>query len=58
MFARGQDAETIAGNLRIHPSTVLAHKRDIMEKLNIHSFTELLRYASKHGLAYGSLPND
>ncbi len=46
----GHPAKYIAGELEISRKTVDAHKRKIMEKLNIWSIAELTRYALREGI--------
>ncbi len=40
----------IADKLFISPSTVQAHRTHILEKLEVHSVIDLVRYAIRHGL--------
>jgi DNA-binding NarL/FixJ family response regulator len=48
--------EAIAKNLDISERTVEAHRTAIMRKLNVHSRTELIRFARTQGFTTGSHP--
>jgi DNA-binding NarL/FixJ family response regulator len=50
LLAEGLSTKDIAANLFISPKTVENHRANIMEKLNLHSTIELVRYAAKLGL--------
>lgn len=50
LLASGQPSKSIAMNLNISRKTVDAHKRNIMEKLNIWSIAELTQYAMREGI--------
>ena len=50
MVAEGRSTKDIAAELFISPKTVDNHRANIMEKLNLHSTIELVRYAAKLGL--------
>ncbi len=50
MLLQGQTNQTIAENLIITPSTVQAHRTHIMQKLNLETTIDLVRYAIRHGL--------
>ena len=41
----------IAGELGLSVSTVETHRKHIIEKLDLHSTAELVRYAIRHGIA-------
>lgn len=45
LIAEGNKNRQIAEILRIAPKTVEAHRTNLMSKLGIHSYTELVRYA-------------
>jgi two-component system, NarL family, response regulator NreC len=49
-IAEGQTNKEIAGGLRLSVYTVEAHRGRIMEKLNLHSAGELVRFAVRNGL--------
>ena len=50
LFAEGRSAKEIAGSLGISARTVEFHKYQMMEKLDLHSSAELVRFAVTHGL--------
>ncbi len=50
LIASGLPTKGIAAELRISRKTVDAHKRNIMEKLEMWSVAELTRYALKEGI--------
>jgi DNA-binding NarL/FixJ family response regulator len=50
MVAEGRSTREIAADLCISPKTVENHRSNIMEKLNLHSTLDLVRYAAKLGL--------
>ena len=50
LVAEGHTSIEIAGLLRMSPSTVDVHRRNIMRKLNLHSVAELTKYAIREGL--------
>jgi DNA-binding NarL/FixJ family response regulator len=50
LLAEGKSTKTIASKLHISIKTVEANRRQIMEKLNIHSIAELTKYAIREGL--------
>ncbi|MDY0045300.1 MAG: LuxR C-terminal-related transcriptional regulator [Syntrophales bacterium] len=50
MLAEGMSTKKIAYHLSISVKTVETHRRNIMEKLNIHSISELVKYAIREGL--------
>jgi two-component system response regulator NreC len=49
-LAEGANNEKIAGSLVISPKTVERHRENIMRKLNLHSRSELVRYAIRKGI--------
>ena len=49
-LAEGASNEEIAASLVISPKTVARHRENIMRKLNLHSRSELVRYAIKKGI--------
>ncbi len=49
-LAEGANNEKIAGALIISPKTVERHRENIMRKLNLHSRSELVRYAIRKGI--------
>ena len=50
LIAEGKSNREIAESLCLSVKTVMAHRANIMEKLDIHSRTELVRYAIRQGL--------
>jgi DNA-binding NarL/FixJ family response regulator len=50
LLSEGHTAKEIAAKLFISPKTVENHRTNIMEKLELHSSMELIRYAVKIGL--------
>lgn len=53
LVASGCTSAEIALHLNIKPATVVTHRRDLMQKLKLHSVAELTRYAIRHGLISG-----
>lgn len=51
LVAEGYTSAAIAEQLHIAPSTVEVHRRNIMQKLNLHNVAELTRYAISTGIA-------
>lgn len=49
-LAEGANNEEIATSLVISPKTVARHRENIMRKLNLHSHSELVRYAIRKGI--------
>jgi len=49
-LAEGSNNEEIATALVISPKTVARHRENIMRKLNLHSRSELVRYAIRKGI--------
>lgn len=49
MIARGYTNKEIAGQLNISVKTVESHKSNLMEKLELRSRTEIVRYAVRQG---------
>jgi two-component system response regulator NreC len=50
LLAEGNTAKEIASLLDISVKTVIAHQTNIYEKLNIHSRTELIKFAIRRGI--------
>jgi two-component system, NarL family, response regulator NreC len=50
LIAEGKTNKEIAGKLNLSVYTVDSHRGKIMEKLNLHSTGELVRFAIKNGL--------
>ena len=49
-LAEGANNSEIAASLVISPKTVARHRENIMRKLNMHSRSELVRYAIRKGI--------
>jgi len=49
LIAEGYSNQEIAKRLVLSPSTVQTHRANIMSKLQLHSRTELVKYAIQHG---------
>jgi DNA-binding NarL/FixJ family response regulator len=50
LLAEGKSSKEIASVLEIAVATVETHRRQIMEKLNLHTIAELTKYAIREGL--------
>ncbi len=50
LLAQGKTAPDIANDLFISPRTVEVHRRNIMQKLELHNVVELTKYAIQTGL--------
>jgi two-component system NarL family response regulator len=50
LVANGLSSVEISRQLQIAPSTVEAHRRNVMRKLDLHSVADLTRYAVRAGL--------
>ena len=50
MVAEGYSRREIAARLSISPRTVEAHHAHVMQKLDLHTPTDLLRYALRRGI--------
>jgi two-component system NarL family response regulator len=50
LLTQGMSSPQISVELHIAPSTVDVHRRNIMEKLDLHSVAELTKYAIRTGL--------
>lgn len=50
LLAEGASNQQIAESLVISPKTVERHRENIMRKLNLHSRSELVRYAIRKGI--------
>ena len=51
-LADGASNQEIADVLSISPKTVARHRENLMRKLNLHSRTELVKYAIRKGIIY------
>ena len=50
LLAEGRSTKQIANNLNVSVKTVETHRRQVMEKLEIHSVAELTKNAEREGL--------
>jgi DNA-binding NarL/FixJ family response regulator len=50
MLVAGESVSVIADKLNLSVKTVSTHKSRIMQKMNLQSATEMIRYALEHGL--------
>jgi two-component system response regulator NreC len=50
LLAEGASNAEIAAGLNISPKTVARHRENIMAKLNLHTRTELVKYAIRKGI--------
>ena len=50
MIAEGKSVSDIAQRLSLSAKTVSTHKANLMQKLNLDTTGELIRYAIAHGL--------
>jgi DNA-binding NarL/FixJ family response regulator len=56
MLVRGLDNRAVANHLFISVNTVETHRARIMNKLEIHSLSDLIRFAARHGLLLEAAP--
>ena len=52
LLVEGKSNKEIAASLSLSPYTVETHRRNLQEKLNLHSFAELILYAVRKGIIY------
>jgi DNA-binding NarL/FixJ family response regulator len=50
LLAEGKSTKEIGAHLKISIKTIETHRKQIMDKLNIHSVAELTKYAIREGL--------
>jgi DNA-binding NarL/FixJ family response regulator len=50
LIAEGRTARSIADALNLSVKTIMTHRANLMEKLNLHNRAELIKYAVRHGL--------
>jgi DNA-binding NarL/FixJ family response regulator len=50
LLAEGKGAKQVAEILYISPKTVETHRKQIMDKLQLHSIAELTKYAIREGI--------
>lgn len=51
--SEGCSSSNIAHRLKLSPSTVEVHRRNIMRKLNLHCIADLTKYAIRNGISAG-----
>jgi two-component system response regulator NreC len=51
LLAEGKTTKWIASELRVSVKTIETHRRNIMEKLDLHSIAELTKYAVREGVS-------
>ena len=56
LLAEGKTSREIAKYLGISLKTAMTHRAHVMEKLGLHSRTELVRWALRHGVVPGDDP--
>jgi DNA-binding NarL/FixJ family response regulator len=50
LFAEGRATKEVASALTVSVKTVETHRRQLMEKLGLHSIAQLTKYAIREGL--------
>lgn len=50
MLAEGKSTKEIASQLQVSAKTIESHRKQIMDKLDLHSIAELTKYAIREGL--------
>ena len=50
LLAEGHTSKQIAQRLGVAEGTVVSHRRNIMEKLGLHSVADLTKYAVREGI--------
>jgi DNA-binding NarL/FixJ family response regulator len=50
LLAEGHNVKEIGGLLHISPKTVESHRKNVLDKLGLHSIAELTKYAVREGL--------
>ena len=50
LIAEGESTKAIASQLGVSVKTIETHRQHVMEKLNVHSVAELVKYAIREGL--------
>jgi DNA-binding NarL/FixJ family response regulator len=52
LIAEGKSTKKIAAMLHVSVKTVETHRKQIMDKLDIHSVAELTKYAVREGVSF------
>lgn len=52
LLAEGKTTKEIAASLHVSVKTIETHRKQIMDKLNVHSLAELTKYAIREGLTF------
>jgi DNA-binding NarL/FixJ family response regulator len=50
LLAEGKSTKEMAAHLKVSVKTIETHRKQIMDKLNIHTVAELTKYAIREGL--------
>lgn len=50
LIAEGKSTKEVADSLNVSVKTIETHRRNIMEKLNLHSVAEITKYAIREGI--------
>jgi DNA-binding NarL/FixJ family response regulator len=50
LLSEGKSTKDIAGLLNVSVKTVESHRKQVMDKLDLHSVAELTKYAIREGL--------
>ncbi len=50
LLAEGKSTKEIASQLNVSSKTIESHRKQVMDKLNLHSIAELTKYAIREGL--------
>jgi two-component system response regulator NreC len=50
LLVEGNSNKDVAARLNVSPHTVETHRRNLQDKLNLHSFAELILYAVRKGI--------
>jgi DNA-binding NarL/FixJ family response regulator len=51
LLAEGKSSKEVASTLKISVKTAETHRANVMRKLNLHSVTDLVRYAIRNNIA-------
>jgi two-component system, NarL family, response regulator NreC len=52
LVAEGRSSKEMAASLYVSVKTIETHRKQIMDKLNLHSIAELTKYAIREGVTY------